>query len=196
MNTEEKLSHFYDITLEAASRDAQQMIDAHKAALNEEFQEHKESQNRQCQTELKTASDKIKRDFNKEISDQQLKIRQKRSSAKEELSSKLFSEVEEKLSAFRKSPDYLHTLCQQIKAAETFADGDDLLIYMDPEDAHLVDALSKALKDENYELPTPLFAEESFLGGTRAMIKEKNILIDHSFLTLLKDEKEQFQLEF
>ena len=42
LTTEEKLQHFYDLSIEGAQADAQKLIDTHKAALDKMFVEHKE----------------------------------------------------------------------------------------------------------------------------------------------------------
>ena len=41
----------------------------------------------------------------------------------------------------------------------------------------------------------PLLAEDSFLGGIRAVIPQKNILIDDTLLTSFQNEKENFNYD-
>ena len=38
----------------------------------------------------------------------------------------------------------------------------------------------------------PVVSREAFMGGMRAVIRSKNILIDNSFATLLREAKEEF----
>ena len=61
MTTEEKLQNFYTASIESAQKDAQALLDEHKAALDKIFQEHQEMKNRQAEAELKAEADKIKR---------------------------------------------------------------------------------------------------------------------------------------
>lgn len=42
MTTEEKLQNFYTASIESAQKDAQALLDEHKAALDKIFQEHQE----------------------------------------------------------------------------------------------------------------------------------------------------------
>ena len=42
---------------------------------------------------------------------------------------------------------------------------------------------------------TPLISETDFLGGIRAVIPEKNILIDNTFLTAFENEEERFNFD-
>ncbi|MGI6010674.1 MAG: V-type ATP synthase subunit E [Ruminococcus sp.] len=192
LTTDEKLQHFYDISIESAQEDARKLLDTHKSALDKTFAEHKETKHRQAEAELSAESDKLKRDFNKEVSTKQIQIKRKFSAVTEELREKLFQEVEEKLTNFKKSPDYLSMLCRQIQEALDFAEGDEMVIYIDPSDAGLCDAIVQRLNLTDF---APTVSKEAFMGGMRAVIRSKNILIDNSFLTLMNDEKEKFNLE-
>ncbi len=192
MTTDEKLQHFYDISIESAQEDAKKLLDTHEAALEKAFEEHKETKHRQAEAELTAESDKLKRDFNKEVSTQQIQIKRKFSAVTEELREKLFQEVAEKLERFKESPDYLSMLSRQIKEALDFADGDEMVVYIDPSDAGLSDEIVRRLDQKGF---VPTISKEPFMGGMRAVIRSKNILIDNSFLTLMNDEKENFHLE-
>ena len=92
MTTDEKLQHFYDISIESAQEDAKKLLDTHEAALEKTFEEHKETKHRQAEAELTAESDKLKGDFNKEVSTQQIQIKRKFSAVTEELREKLFQE--------------------------------------------------------------------------------------------------------
>ncbi len=192
LTTEEKLQHFYDLSIEGAQADAQKLIDTHKAALDKMFVEHKEVKNRQAESELKAESDKLKRDFNKEISKEQLLIKRQLSAVTSELRERLFTEVEQKLLEFKKTPAYRDMLFRQVKEALDFAAGDEMTVYLDPSDTHLADAITEEINITGF---APVISKESFQGGMRAVIRSKNILIDNSFTTLMNDEKEKFTLE-
>ena len=191
MTTEEKLQHFYDLSIEAAVTDANNLISDHKAALDKLFADHKAVKLQQAETELQAESDKIKREFNKEISTKQIQIKRNLSARGDEFREQLFAEVEEKLLAFKQTPDYLSMLCRQIREALDFAGDDEMTIYIDSSDRALADEIVRNIHIDNF---APTISEESFIGGMRAVIRSKNILIDNSFLTLMKDEKDRFAL--
>ena len=99
---------------------------------------------------------------------------------------KLFKEVREKLTAYKKDPSYEEYLERKIREAVTFAGNDKLTLYLDPSDeAH------KASLEQKLSVTLTISAMP-FLGGVRAVIPEKNILIDNSFETLLNEERENF----
>ena len=102
---------------------------------------------------------------------------------------KIFEEhkaVREKLTAYKKDPSYEEYLERKIREAVTFAGNDKLTLYLDPSDeAH------KASLEQKLSVTLTISAMP-FLGGVRAVIPEKNILIDNSFETLLNEERENF----
>ncbi|MFQ6929693.1 MAG: hypothetical protein ACLRR3_00885 [Eubacterium sp.] len=65
----------------------------------------------------------------------------------------------------------------------------DITIYIDPNDSSLLDELKKARLEEILK-----FTIKNFLGGTRTIVPEKNILIDNSFKTRLADQQDLFAI--
>lgn len=192
MKTEEKLQHFYDLSIASAQEDAKKLIDNQQNALDQLFAEHVEMKHRQAESELKAECDKLKRDFNKEVSSEQLLIKRNISEVQENLNEQLFLEVTEKLQRFKQTPEYEEMLFAQIKEAIDFGADDEMVIYIDPSDECYAASLTERLKDTGI---VPTISKESFIGGIRAVIRSKNILIDNSFLTLLEDEKEKFTFD-
>lgn len=186
MTIEEKLQNFYDSSIESAQAQARTMIEEHQAALEKIFAEHKEITERQADAELKAEKEKLKRNLNKKLSTEQLHIKRSLSKKNMELENKLFSEVIEKIRAFMQTPEYEAYLDRKIQETLKFADGDPLDIYINKSDAHLKEQLEQKTGAEM------TISKEDFKGGIRAVIPEKHILIDNSFLTLLKEEKDEF----
>ena len=192
MNTEEKLQHFYDLSIRSAKEDAQKVIDAQQNTFDHMFEEHVETKNRQAAAELKAESDKLKRDFNKDISAEQLQIKRQLSEVQDTLKDQLFLEVIEKLKAFKETPQYKDMLLRQVTEAVDFADGDEMIIYIDPSDEKYLNFFIEQFKDAHISFNV---SKEAFDGGIRAVIRSKNILIDDSFLNLVSDAKEKFTFD-
>lgn len=186
MTLEEKFKKFYDNSIASAEASAQSQIDEHEAALEKIFTEHKETMQRQADEELKVEQEKLKRDMNKSLSTEQLHIKRSLSKKTQELKDKLFQEVSDKLRAYMKAPEYEPYLVKKIQEAVAFADGDTMVIYLNESDAAHKENLEKAAH------VTLTISKEDFIGGIRAVIPEKHILIDNSFLTLQKEEQESF----
>ncbi len=186
MTLEEKLQHFQEFTLQDAKAKSVQMIDEYNASLEKSFEEHKEKKLRQAQVELKIEKENLKRNKNKALSKQNLEVKRKITRKQEELKGKLFVEVKDLLSKYMETPEYEKLLISQINAAKNFAKNEDIVIYIDPADSSRQSSLEAAT---NTSLTV---SEYSFLGGTRAAIKARNILIDNSFETLLAEARAKF----
>ena len=84
------------------------------------------------------------------------------------------------------SAEYLEYLSQRIQEARDFAGEDALVVYLDPADQNWIPELAARFGF------APVVSREAFMGGMRAVIRSKNILIDNSFATLLREAKEEF----
>ena len=107
----------------------------------------------------------------------------------DEKTSYIFVEVKNKLSAYMDTPAYEQFLYQKIKDALAFADGEEIIIYIDPADEIHQHSLMQKLGI------MPRLSRETFQGGMRAVIPSKNILIDNSFKTMLEDARGRFTFQ-
>lgn len=186
MTTEEKLKHFMDASIENATSKSTKMIDDYSNALNKIFEDHKTDSVRKADLQVKLGADSLEREKNKELSKEQIKIKKEMTKAQELRKEELFVEVKNLLEQFMSTRAYQNLLIKQIKEAKKFAKEEPITIYIDPADSAALTALQTAT---DCQLTV---SEYSFLGGTRAIIHSKNILIDNSFETRLKEEKETF----
>ena len=72
MTTEEKLKHFLDTCMEDARTRSSRMLDEYTAALEKSFEEHQQDAKRRAQMQVRQETEKIERDFNKQLSLAQL----------------------------------------------------------------------------------------------------------------------------
>ena len=93
----------------------------------------------------------------------------------------------DRLARFMETPAYETLLKEQIRKARDFAQGEEIHIYIDPADQEKQNLLSMETGCDIRVSQYP------FSGGTRAVIASKNILIDNSFETKLKEAGENFQ---
>lgn len=186
MTNEEKLQSFQTLTMEAARKKGNDELDAYRESLRQAFEEHKAMKEQQEQVALKTIRESLHKEKNKEISLEQIRLRHEYSEKHEELKAKLFSEVNDLLANFMNTPEYEKLLVSQIKKDLQFAKGEPVTIYIDPAD-------SARLMNLEMETGTSLIVSGySFGGGTRAVLPERNVLIDDSFATKLKEIMENF----
>ena len=189
MTTEEKIEHFYKISLDSAKEEAAALLSAYRAELEAQMEEHRKTKRRLAEDELKTEKVNVRREVNKALSSEQ--VRQKRilSKHQNELKTQLFALVEEKLEKFRRSEEYPDYLLQRCEKALEFAGEDEILIFLSPSDAALAPDLEARLHH-----PVEIGGEE-FGGGIRAEVASRNVLIDDSFASMLETERADFTFE-
>ena len=189
MTTEEKLQHFYEVSMDTAREEATKVLDEYKAALETEMERHKQEKQAASESQFKIDSDNAAREINKALSAEHLHIKRKLSKKQQKLKESIFAEVEELLDDFSKKPEYTDWLGDKIKKSLEIAENDSVQIYLTAKDSAKAEELTKRTGI------TPLISETDFLGGIRAVIPEKNILIDNTFLTAFENEKERFNFD-
>lgn len=189
MTIEEKLKHFEEASMERARNRSLEIIREHQAALEQIEREHRETKLRQADLQIQTETENLKHQINMAVSREQLQIKRRLTTQQNELKDKLFLEVGEKLKAYRKTKQYQTLLRSQIQRILETAGEQPVTIYIDPEDAALKESLEADLK------ASLTISAYSFLGGTRAILPDRHILIDHSFAARLEEEKEAFSFD-
>ncbi|MBS6646071.1 MAG: V-type ATP synthase subunit E [Clostridiaceae bacterium] len=190
MTTEEKLEHFQSFCVEDARNRSAKMLDEYMSALEQTFAEHQEDAKRHAQMQLQSETEKIEREINKKLSIEQINIKRTLGHKNDELKDKLLVEVKDMLERFMDTPDYQKLLEAQVAYAKKVAGDEELVIYMDPVDEDKVRRISF---HQNMNIKV---SEYSFMGGTRAVIPSKNILIDNSFQAKLEEVKQNFKFDF
>ncbi|MDD2981299.1 MAG: V-type ATP synthase subunit E [Hespellia sp.] len=186
MTLEEKIAHMQATSMEQARAESNAIIDAHKEALEKLFQDHKEEALRQSETRIKSETVNAKSELNKAMAKSQIELKRKQGQIQLELKNRLFEEVHQMVLEYMKTEKYEDYLIACIKEAVTFADGEEMVIYINPSDEHL----RSDLEDATGVILT--ISQEEFLGGMRAVLRGRNILIDHSFKTAIDNEYNDF----
>lgn len=186
MTIEEKITHIRQAAMEEARGRGNEMIENHQIALENIFETHRQEVSVQSATRIKTETASVRQRLNSEISKGQLKLRRELSAVKNALKNDLFREVHQLLMDYMKTEEYQKLLITYIMAAARFADGQPLTIYINPSDKGI-----KSFLEERTGM-TMTVSEEEFIGGIRAVIPGRNILIDHSFQGALDKEYEEF----
>ncbi len=186
VTTEEKLNHFEAAAVEKARQKSLEEIEEHKAALAKIEAEQCAAKDREAALEIKTESESLNRSMNIALSKEQLEIKRQISKKHEELKDKLFIEIASRLAEFMDTPEYPKLLEKQINEILEVAGDEPVTIYIDPHDQSLLRNLS-AVSNRAISL-----SSYPFMGGTRAVLESRHILIDNSFQTRLEELKEEF----
>ncbi len=189
MTIDEKLQHFYEVSLEEAREDAAQAIQEHKKLLSEKLEEHRQLSRQNAEAEVKAETEHVRREVNKALSAEQITLKRDWSKKQEELKEALFGEVSTKIRDFMSTSEYETYLCRKIKEAQDFAENDEIHIFLSSTDRERLDAL---IQKTGISLQV---SEEDFIGGIRAEIPHKNILIDNSFAANLDAMRKEFKFD-
>lgn len=189
MTQEDKLRNFYDLSIESASRQRDQMLADCRATLEADFEAHRSEKENIVSDRMKSETTALSRELKRDLSDRQNRIRQNLAKRQREVKEEIFANVADKLSAFRKTPEYHTWLFRKVRAALAFAGKEELTIYVDPADETYTDEIHAVCGIQ------PVISNVAFGGGIRAVIRSRNILIDNSFATLMAEAKENFTFD-
>ena len=182
MTLEEKIAHLQTTSMEQARLEGNVIIDTHQAALEKVFEDHKAEATRQSETRIKAEAANAKQALAKS----QLEIKRRQNKVQQELKDKIFEEADALIDEFMKTEAYDDFLIKCIRKAVAFAGNDELTIYINPTDEKRRSDLEGATRVHL------TISAEDFRGGVRAVIRSRNILIDNSFSTQLKEQYDKF----
>lgn len=188
MTIEEKMEHFRRLSLESANNQSAESLSSYKQSLDEELEVHKESAAQLAEESKRARLNQVRATSKKDLASAQMMIRKDLTKTQSGIKAKVFDLVRDKIMAYRKTPEYIEYLTNQVNDLMREYGNFDITIYIDSEDSALLDDLKKAT-GANIEI-----YNKEFLGGTRTIVPEKNILIDNSFKSRLAEEQEQFTI--
>ena len=186
MTLEEKIAHLQTTSMEQARAEGNAIIDAHKEALEKLFEDHRTEALRQSETRIKAETTNARLSLNQAAAKSQLEIKRRQGKVQQELKDKIFEEVMGLVDDYMKTEAYGDFLVKCIRQAVDFAGQDPVTIYINPSD----EAKRSDLEDATGVHLT--ISAEDFIGGVRAVIRSRNILIDNSFRTQLRNEYDRF----
>jgi vacuolar-type H+-ATPase subunit E/Vma4 len=175
MNINDKLQHFREVSMDNASMKKEALLKDFKQGVDFQCETHKKEADCKFELNKKSNIERIKREARRDFSLEQQAIRRELTYKINDLTSQLFNEVDELLAEYFKSEEYEKSLEQDILNAISLADGEDLIIYIDPADKDKKESLEK---NTNFKIS---ISDYSFGRGMRAVISSKNILVDNSF---------------
>ena len=180
MTVDEKITRLQESAMQEARSKGNAIVEQHKKALTHVFEQHKAEALIQADTRIKAEKTSVKQQLGMANSKAALELKRELGAAQKRLKKQLFKEVEEKLSA------YQDLLVKYIEKAVAYSDRGEMKIYVNPTDAD-----KKAYLEEKTGF-TLSISKEDFIGGIRAVIPERNILVDYAFKGALEREYQKF----
>lgn len=186
LTLEEKIEHLQAVSMEEARAEGNAIIDNYRAALEKVLDDHKEEAILQSQTRIKSEMVHARQQLNQAAAKAQLELKRKQGKIQQELKDKIFEETMTLVSDYMKTEAYEDFLVKCIRKAVDFAAGEQMILYINPSDEQKQSDLEEASGAQ------VTVSAEDFIGGIRAVIRGRNILIDNSFKTQLRNEYDRF----
>ncbi len=186
MEINEKLDIFYRAAIAAAKEQSTGILESQERINSENLALYEKKKEEEYQMRVRTGEEAVRKEINRSTSEQILAEKRRLYEEQEKRKEELFALVEQKISDFRRTAEYRSQLLDSIRRACRYADGAEITVYLDPADASLVEGLAQETGC------TLAVSDETFGGGIRAVIPDKNVLIDESFGEKLKREREEF----
>lgn len=189
MTTEEKLQQFEKTCLSEAKERSDRVLADYRQGLETTFEGHKKDARRRAENRVLRETERIDREVKKETAEHEIQARRTISHVQEELKDMLFTELKNRLADFMATKDYIDWLEACTKSALEFAGPETIRIYFDPSDT---DKIPRISMNNSADI---VVSRYSFGGGMRAVIPDKNILIDHSFDTIVEELRNNYHIE-
>lgn len=186
MTIEEKMAHLQEAAMEEARAQANAIIKQHESTLKGILDQHISEAKKQSEMRIKTEKISARQQQNMAMSKAQLELKREYGMRQKELKKELFKEAEQKIQDFMKTEEYKKLLTAYIEKAARFANGEELTIYINPTDAD-----KKEYLEEHTGMKLTI-SREDFVGGVRAVIHGRNVLIDHAYKGALEQEYQAF----
>ena len=180
----EKLEVFYGAAIGAANSQSAAILGEQKNIYQSAMEEHEQSCCAALESSRRIFLEKQKKEVNRQAAEQMMTWKKDYQTRREQKTRELFEIVTKKLASYRQTDGYETFLLAQIKKAEEFAQGEEMIIFISPSDRERQTVLQEksGCKVE--------IAEDEFSGGIRAVIPSKNVLIDESFAERMRRAQE------
>lgn len=187
MTQDEKLKLILDTVMEDANALNSTAVEEYRASLDSIYDDKINELKAVNEARYKVNVEALIRENNSKISRQQIKCRRMQAAKQEEYKNLLFDEIKVKLLEYKKTPEYSALLNSYVDLVSKYAGEDEVTIYLDRTDMSHIDEIkgSKAKIAES---------DVDIMGGIRAEIPAKNILIDESFASKLLEAKHRFNI--
>ena len=186
MTLEEKLSNFKECALNDANMQSYTLISESEENIKNSLNEYDAKAKEEYEDRLRIESNIIVNKNNQDITRDMLSVKQQVEKRRLELVNELFDELEERLKEYKQTEEYKDLLIKQIEKAKGFAKESDFVVFIDKSDKYLLEQLKNST-NVNIEI-----SNTSIKGGIKVVIKDRNLLLNYTFVDRLNEERVNF----
>lgn len=191
MDLEDKFAYFETQVNQQAQDIIDEQVNQYRATLQKDYDEFVKNTNQEFDAKFENAKKDMRKELNKNISQSQIHLQRDLYLQEEKLKKSLFAEFNDALQNYMQTDEYRNQLVVMINNLKDYAEKnrEELVVYINHSDQGLHETL---LEETNANIQ---ISDREFLGGVRGVLKDRQVLIDYSFSTLLANVEDNFTIK-
>lgn len=191
MDLEDKFAYFETQVNQQAQDIIDEQVNQYRATLQKDYDEFVKNTNQEFDARFVNAKKDMRKDLNKNISQSQIHLQRDLYLQEEKLKKTLFAEFNDAIQNYMQTDEYRNQLVVMINNLKDYAEKnrEELVVYINHSDQGIIETL---LEETNANIQ---ISDREFLGGVRGVLKDRQVLIDYSFSTLLANVEDSFTIK-
>jgi len=191
MDLEDKFAYFETQVNQQAQDIIDEQVNQYQATLQKDYDEFVKNTNQEFDAKFANAKKNMRKELNKNISQSQIHLQRDLYLQEEKLKKTLFAEFNSAIQNYMQTDEYRNQLVVMINNLKDYAEKnrEELVVYINHSDQGMIETL---LEETNANIQ---ISDREFLGGVRGVLKDRQVLIDYSFSTLLANVEDSFTIK-
>ncbi|KAF3302677.1 hypothetical protein FPV21_00130 [Carnobacterium sp. PL12RED10] len=191
MDLEDKFAYFETQVNQQAQDIIDEQVNQYRATLQKDYDEFVKNTNQEFDAKFANAKKDMRKELNKNISQSQIHLQRDLYLQEEKLKKTLFAEFNDAIQNYMQTDEYRNQLVVMINNLKDYAEKnrEELVVYINHSDQGMIETL---LEETNANIQ---ISDREFLGGVRGVLKDRQVLIDYSFSTLLANVEDSFTIK-
>lgn len=191
MDLEDKFAYFETQVNQQAQDIIDEQVNQYRATLQKDYDEFVKNTNQEFDAKFVNAKKDMRKELNKNISQSQIHLQRDLYLQEEKLKKSLFAEFNSAIQNYMQTDEYRNQLVVMINNLKDYAEKnrEELVVYINHSDQGMIETL---LEETNANIQ---ISDREFLGGVRGVLKDRQVLIDYSFSTLLANVEDSFTIK-
>ncbi|PNL92143.1 V-type ATP synthase subunit E [Aerococcus viridans] len=191
MDLEDKFAYFETQVNQQAQDIIDEQVNQYRATLQKDYDEFVKNTNQEFDAKFVNAKKDMRKELNKNISQSQIHLQRDLYLSEEKLKKTLFAEFNDAIQNYMQTDEYRNQLVVMINNLKDYAEKnrEELVVYINHSDQGMLETL---FEETNANIQ---ISDREFLGGVRGVLKDRQVLIDYSFSTLLANVEDSFTIK-
>lgn len=191
MDLEDKFAYFETQVNKQVQDIIDEQVNQYRATLQKDYDEFVKNTNQEFDAKFENAKKNMRKELNKNISQSQIHLQRDLYLQEEKLKKTLFAEFNDAIQNYMQTDEYRNQLVVMINNLKDYAEKnrEELVVYINHSDQGMYEVL---LEETNANIQ---ISDREFLGGVRGVLKDRQVLIDYSFSTLLANVEDSFTIK-